>query len=297
VGVTRRSVCRNAGDLGHPVHADASIGRCERDNADEPWGSETATEVTPIRTVDGVTVGEGTAGPVTDAIQSRFFDVVERATDDSAELFTRLNRTGADFTTALEAGDMSETHVVAVCGSLRDESVTRIALELGLEAAANHGASTELLDLREWDLPIYDADDEDVGEAVALRERVRASDSIVLGTPMYHGSYSSPLKTALDYCGFDEFEKKTVGLLGVSGGSFPITALGHLRSVCRALDAWVIPHQAAVPNASSRVEDGRIVDEAIADRVITLGEEAVRFANIEADPASFESGENVGARD
>ena len=192
---------------------------------------------------------------------------------------------------------MSTTHVVGIPGSLRDESHTRVSVELALAAAAEAGASTELLDLREWDLPVYDADDEDVGDAVAFRERVRSADSIVLGTPMYHGSYSAPLKNALDYCGFDEFENKTVGLLGVAGGSFPITALEHLRSVCRALDAWVIPHQAAVPNASRRIEDGTILDEGVAERVETLGEEAVRFANIEADPASFESGENVGARE
>ena len=59
----------------------------------------------------------------------------------------------------------------------------------------------------------------------------------------------------------------------------------------------MIPHQAAVPNASRRIEDGAFVDENVEGRVRTLGEEAVRFANIEADPASFESGENVGARD
>ncbi len=188
-------------------------------------------------------------------------------------------------------------HVVAICGSLRDESHTRTGLDHALEAAEDRGATTELLDLRNWDLPIYDADADDAGDAVEFRERVRAADSILLGTPMYHGSYASPLKTALDYCGFDEFEKKTVGLLGVSGGSFPITALEHLRSVCRALDAWVIPHQAAIPNASRRIEDGEFVDESVADRVATLGEETVRFANIEADPSSFESGENVGATD
>jgi NAD(P)H-dependent FMN reductase len=188
-------------------------------------------------------------------------------------------------------------HVVAICGSLRDASHTRTGLAHALAAAEDSGATTELLDLRNWDLPIYDADADDAGDAVEFRERVRAADSILLGTPMYHGSYSSPLKTALDYCGFDEFEKKTVGLLGVAGGSFPITALEHLRSVCRALDSWVIPHQAAIPNASRRIEEGVIVDEGVADRVATLGEEAVRFANIEADPSSFESGENVGARE
>ena len=127
--------------------------------------------------------------------------------------------------------------VVAICGSLREHSHTRTALGVALEGAAEKGAVTDLLDLREWDLPVYDADADDAGDSVAFRERVRAADSILLGTPMYHGSYSSPAKTAVDYCGFDEFEKKTVGLLGVAGGSFPITALEHLRSVCRALDA------------------------------------------------------------
>jgi NAD(P)H-dependent FMN reductase len=187
--------------------------------------------------------------------------------------------------------------VVGICGSLREQSHTRTALGVALDGAAANGAATELLDLRQWELPVYDADADDAGDAVAFRDRVRTADSILLGTPMYHGSFSSPVKTGLDYCGFEEFENKTVGLLGVSGGSFPITALEHLRSVCRALDAWVIPHQAAVPNASKRIEDGAFVDETVESRVRTLGEEAVRFANIEADPASFESGENVGARD
>jgi NAD(P)H-dependent FMN reductase len=188
-------------------------------------------------------------------------------------------------------------HLVGICGSLRDESYTRAAMATALDAAAEHGATTELLDLRDWDLPIYDPDADGAGDAEEFRERVRAADSILLGTPMYHGSYASPLKTALDYCGFDEFENTTVGLLGIAGGSFPITALEHLRSVCRALDAWVIPHQAAVPTASSQFEEGTFVDEGIADRVETLGKEAVKFANIEADPPSFESGENVGAND
>lgn len=188
-------------------------------------------------------------------------------------------------------------HIVAICGSLRERSHTRVALRTALRGAERRGATTELIDLREFDLPVFDADDEAAGDAPELTDRVRAADAILLGTPMYHGSYSSPLKTALDYCGFDEFDEKTVGLLGVSGGSFPITALDHLRSVCRSLNAWVIPHQAAIPNASSHVADGEIVDGSMRDRVLRLGERAVQFANIEADPASFESGENVGATD
>ena len=188
-------------------------------------------------------------------------------------------------------------HVVGICGSLRDGSYTRTAVEHALESASERGATTESLDLRAYDLPVFDPDASDRGDAERLRAELRAADAVVLGSPMYHGSYAAPLKNALDYCGFDEFEETTVGLLGISGGSFPLTTLEHLRSVCRALDAWVLPHQAAVPNASSQFEDGEFVDERIANRVDTLGKRVVEYANIEADPACFESEQNVGADD
>ncbi|QPV62437.1 NAD(P)H-dependent oxidoreductase [Halosimplex litoreum] len=186
-------------------------------------------------------------------------------------------------------------HVVALCGSLREESYTRKALRIALDEAENRGASVDLLDLRELDLPLFDGDDRDAGDAAELRERVRRADSVVLGTPVYHGSYSSVLKTALDYCGFDEFEHATVGLLCVAGGSFPITSLDHLRSVCRALNAWVVPHQVALPTVRSKFDGERLREERDAERVRTLGRRVVEYANIEPDPACPESLENVGA--
>ena len=185
--------------------------------------------------------------------------------------------------------------VVGVCGSLRDGSHTRTAIERALTEAEAFGGSTELVDLRAYELPVFDPDNREAGDANQLKATLQAADSIVLGSPMYHGSYAAPLKNAMDYCGFDEFEDATVGLLGVSGGRFPTTTLEHLRSVCRAVNAWVLPHQAAIPSASDKIDDGEIIDEDIEERVATLGQRVVEYANIEPDPPTFQSEENVGA--
>jgi len=175
-------------------------------------------------------------------------------------------------------------HVVALCGSQRDGSHTRQALRRVLAAAEDRGATTDLVDVTALDLPVFDPDRTDAGDAPEFRQRVRAADAVVLGTPMYHGSYASPLKTALDYCGFDEFDETIVGLLVVSGGGFPTPALEHLRSVARALDAWVLPHQVAIPNAHGAFEDGQLIDGDLNERVETLGTELVDYAGVESYP-------------
>jgi NAD(P)H-dependent FMN reductase len=175
-------------------------------------------------------------------------------------------------------------HVVGLVGSLADDSTTRIAVDRALDAATAAGATTELLDLREWDLPVFDADAPDAGDAPELRRRLRAADAVLLGTPMYHGSYASPLKTALDYSGFDEFADTTVGLLAVAGGGFPLPALEHLRETMRALDAWTLPTQVAVPNSHAATADGRLADEDIEERVAELGHALVTYANVAAYP-------------
>lgn len=87
-GITRRSVIRIARDLGYTVYDQATVSRGELNTADELFFSGTAAEVTPIRKVNNVTIGNGTRGPVTEEIQQRFFEIVDRRTDDYDEWFT-----------------------------------------------------------------------------------------------------------------------------------------------------------------------------------------------------------------
>ncbi|MFB6360594.1 MAG: aminotransferase class IV, partial [Halobacteriales archaeon] len=87
-GITRNAVITIAEDLGYTVHDQATISRGELNTADELFFTGTAAEVTPIRQVDNVEIGRGTKGPVTDDIQTRFFELVERRTDDYDDWFT-----------------------------------------------------------------------------------------------------------------------------------------------------------------------------------------------------------------
>jgi branched-chain amino acid aminotransferase len=74
--------------MGYEVHDNVTIGRGELYNADELFFTGSAAEVTPIRQVDNVLVREDGRGPVTEAVQSRFFEVVERRTEDHDDWFT-----------------------------------------------------------------------------------------------------------------------------------------------------------------------------------------------------------------
>ncbi len=87
-GITRQTVIDLAEELGYEVHDEASISRGQLYTADELFFTGTAAEVTPIKTVDDTEIGDGSRGPVTEEIQSRFFEVIERRTDDHDEWFT-----------------------------------------------------------------------------------------------------------------------------------------------------------------------------------------------------------------
>ena len=75
-GITRHTVLKIAGDLGLTVR-EQLVPREMLYGADELFFTGTASEVTPIRSVDGLTVGEGRRGPVTERIQQRFLELAK----------------------------------------------------------------------------------------------------------------------------------------------------------------------------------------------------------------------------
>ena len=80
-GITRDTVIRLATDLGYTV-AETMMLREFLYLADEVFFTGTAAEITPIRSIDRIQVGNGKPGPVTQALQKEFFAILSADKDD-----------------------------------------------------------------------------------------------------------------------------------------------------------------------------------------------------------------------
>lgn len=173
--------------------------------------------------------------------------------------------------------------IAAISGSIRPGSYTRMAIAVALSGAAEFGVTTELIDLCDYALPhVGSKQDSEHPEALRLREAVKSAHGIILGTPEYHGGFSGVLKNALDLMGFEEFESKVIGLVAVSGGTMGGSiALSGLRTVGRALHAWVIPEEAGVPEAwKAFAADGSVTDPKMEARLKNVGLQVARFTRL-----------------
>ena len=180
--------------------------------------------------------------------------------------------------------------IAGISGSRREGSYTRMAVATALRGAAESGAETHLVDLRDYDLPFADASDAEPPDLRRLRAAIKQADGVILGTPEYHGSLSGVLKNALDLLGFDEFEGKMVGLVGVSGGAMgAFNALNELRNIGRALHAWVVPEQAAIAEAWKVFdESGAVKNQQLEARLREVGRQVAQFARLHKCAAANE---------
>lgn len=88
-GITRETIITIAQENGLQV-IEKRITRDEVYVADEAFFTGTAAEVTPIRELDGLTIGEGGRGPITTRLQSIYFDYVQGRRSDRPEWLARV---------------------------------------------------------------------------------------------------------------------------------------------------------------------------------------------------------------
>jgi FMN reductase len=176
--------------------------------------------------------------------------------------------------------------VVGLGGSLAVPSSSLAALKIALEGAAEAGAQTELLDIRELNLPMYAPDINAVPDSVEkLCRAVHEAGGLLWSSPLYHGTISGAFKNALDWLQLLSDREpayltdKVVGLISTAGGTQGLQAVNTMEFVVRALRGWAVPLVIPIPQAW-RVFDkeGRTDDTKVSEQLHSLGREVTRAA-------------------
>ena len=160
-------------------------------------------------------------------------------------------------------------NVLGVIGSLRAASFNRRLLYHAAAVAPARlrlDVATDLIRL-----PLFDEDLEADGlpaEVVAVQERIRAADGVLLATPEYNFGVPGPVKNFIDWAsrppGRGAFVGKPVALIGASTGRVggTVQAQGQLRISLAVIGAHVMPSPPIlVAEAHTRFEEELLVDE------------------------------------
>jgi NAD(P)H-dependent FMN reductase len=175
--------------------------------------------------------------------------------------------------TGLNDRQTAGTKVLGVAGSLRQNSRSTRALKSLLDIARNkYGAQTQILDLRETRLPLYNptvGPGEPVDNNIQTASRVvKWADALILASPDYHGSMSGAVKNFLDYF-WEEFAGKTFGYLCTSHEK-GLTVMDQMRTAVRQCYGWSMPYGISVNGEQDFNTKGEIINVTLSRRLTML---------------------------
>ena len=170
-------------------------------------------------------------------------------------------------------------NILLLNGSPAKPSHTSATLRVLAGCFEGDGHECELLDLVDFGLPvndpIYHADamqspNQKVKE---LATKVKQAEVVVLGTPLYHGSFSGLLKSALDNLDGDAFQSKEIILVAnASGARASMQAAQHLVVVPRTMGGLVYNRLIGTCKADFEEREGayHLVSEEIISRCMAI---------------------------
>jgi chromate reductase, NAD(P)H dehydrogenase (quinone) len=176
--------------------------------------------------------------------------------------------------------------ILAFAGSLREHSYSKRIVKTAIKGAENSGAEVTYIDLRDFPMPIYNADDHEQNgfdeNALKLQRLLMEHNGFLIASPEYNGSLSGALKNAIDWTSRpnDEFKMgevfsgKVCAIMTESPGAFGgLRCLGHLRSIFSILGVNVLPSEIAVSKVHEMFDgnDETMTDEKMKNLLENLG--------------------------
>jgi chromate reductase len=180
--------------------------------------------------------------------------------------------------------------ITAFAGSTRGGSFNRKLVKIAAAGAKNAGAEVELLELKDYSMPLMDEDLEaEKGmpeRAAEFKAKLEQSDGFIISAPEYNSSITPLLKNALDWASrsrspeekpLSAFRGRTAVLMSASPGSLGgMRGLVPLRMLLGELGVTVIPPYKCISGAyDAFTEDGSLKDEKLQKAVMNLGKQLV----------------------
>lgn len=168
-----------------------------------------------------------------------------------------------------------QLRVLLVVGNCAEVSTTRSVVGKAALLLQEQGCAVDIFDFAREELPLFNVETAFKTEGyAALKQRLEASDVLVIGTPDYHGSMSSAAKNFLDH-----FWKEYAGKLVVSiVGSYEkgLTVHDQIRTVARQCYAWTLPYGLSFHEKADFTE-GAIMGEGLATRLGMMTADIARY--------------------
>lgn len=179
--------------------------------------------------------------------------------------------------------EQRKPRLLALAGSLRQDSLNRLLAANAAQMARDAGAEVVEVNLREYPLPVFDEDIEAAGipdQVRALKDLFATADGLLVASPEYNGSVTAALKNLIDWVSRPDeqfaraelFQGRRAALFATSpGGLGGMRGLNHLRDILQPLGTWITPTMLAVPGAMNAFDaEGKLVDETTAGQLRNL---------------------------
>ena len=175
--------------------------------------------------------------------------------------------------------------ILAFAGSTRTESFNKRLVKVAAVGAKEAGADVTIIDLRDFQMPLYDEDLEKKeglpSSTRKLKELMLSHHGFLISSPEYNSSISGVLKNTIDWTsrqGDDEspmscFKDKVSGIMSASpGGLGGLRGLVHVRAILENMGVLVIPTQVAISKAHEAFNlDGTMKDQKQEQQVKKIG--------------------------
>lgn len=176
-------------------------------------------------------------------------------------------------------GKSRRIRIVGVGGSMREGSFSTLAVKMVLDLSKNnYGAETNLVDLRQTKLPIYNPDDSAHNNIQKMGHLLKWADSFVLASPDYHGSMSGIMKNFLDHF-WEEFAGKTFGYICASHEK-GLTVMDQMRTAVRQCYGWSMPYGVSINGEEDFNDKAEIINNSLDRRLKMLARDLVVYGSL-----------------